>query len=326
MAMTEKKLAPIIPTEERYLDPTNDVAFKKIFSDSNRLKDFLNAVLRLKDEKRIQTITIVPQEELPELGTGRRSIFDIKCTDQSGHIFVVEMQNRPEDAFLSRIQCYASHTYVSQVEKGANHNILMPVIMLSITNKILFESQEVECINYHWNMETKTGQQYLTALSYVFIELPKFTKQAHELESNEDEWLFFFANWDKIKVPPETVHDPLVLEAYEIIERFNWTVAEYDTYFRARLATEAEEITITKSFSDGREEGREEGRKEGREEGLKEGREEGLKEGEEKGERGRAVKIARTMLMSGVDVEVVSNMTGLSLEDVKKLKEELKKE
>mgnify|MGYP006348413335 CR=1 FL=1 len=33
----------------RYLDPTNDVAFKKLFSQKDLLKDFLNAVLRLEE-------------------------------------------------------------------------------------------------------------------------------------------------------------------------------------------------------------------------------------------------------------------------------------
>lgn len=39
---------------ERYLDPANDVAFKKIFKDKQRLRDFLNAILRLKNGATIQ--------------------------------------------------------------------------------------------------------------------------------------------------------------------------------------------------------------------------------------------------------------------------------
>src|SRR5690242_15618796 len=99
---------------ERYLDPTNDVAFKRIFNDKNRLMDFLNAILRLEEGLKITNISFISQEELPDLGTGRRSIFDLKCTDQAGKTYVVEMQNRPEPHFINRIQCYAAHTYSSQ--------------------------------------------------------------------------------------------------------------------------------------------------------------------------------------------------------------------
>ena len=222
------------------------------------------------------------------MSTGRRSIFDIKCKDETGSIYVVEMQNRPEDAYLNRVQCYAAHTYASQVQKGHMHSTLMPVIMLSITNKILFNDTEVDCINYHWNVESKTGKRYLMALSYVFIELPKFTKKATELDSKEDEWLYFFSNWNKTKAPPQTVHDPLVLAAYKTIERFNWSEEEYDTYFRARLAAEAEEITLTKSFQ------------------------EGLQEGENI----KATKTVLKMAKMGIDLKLISEATELTFEEV----------
>ncbi len=274
----------------RYLDPTNDVAFKKIFSDKDRLKDFLNAILRLPEGQKITHIDFIAQEELPEWGLGRRSIFDLKCVDQENKTYVVEMQNRPEDAFLNRIQCYAAHSYSSQAKKGTNHDTLMPVIIVAITNRTLFEDREVECINYHWNVESKTKKRFLFALSYVFVELPKFKKSAVEIQSTEDEWLYFFSNWHHALKPPETTTDPLVLEAYETIEQFNWSEAEYDAYFRARLAAEAEELVVTNSY----------------EEGV-------AKEKEE---------IARRMLSKGMDVKTVSDMTGLSIANVESLLKE----
>lgn len=278
----------------RYLDPTNDVAFKKIFSDKERLKDFLNAVLRLEEGSKITDLVFIPQEELPDFKVGRRSIFDIKCIDQGRNSYVVEMQNRPEEAFLNRIQCYASHAYVSQAIKGATHAGLMPVILLALTKHKLFE-ESVDCINYHWTVESKTQKRYLFALSYVFIELPKFRKSAEELESIEDEWLYFFAKWQESKEPPVTTKDPLVLEAYKTIEQYNWSEAEYDAYFRARLAAEAEDLIMTKSFEEGIEKGREEGRK------------------------GEKVEIARIMFFKGMDLDTIFTVTGLSIEELKKL-------
>lgn len=38
---------------QRYLDPTNDVAFKKLFTDKARLISFLNNIMRLPEELRI---------------------------------------------------------------------------------------------------------------------------------------------------------------------------------------------------------------------------------------------------------------------------------
>ena len=64
-----------------------------------------------------------------------------------------------------------------------------------------------------------------------------------------------------------------------------------------------------------RETGREEGHKVGKEEGLKEGREEGIKEGQS--------KIAINLIRLGASCEIITQATGLSEEEVSKLKKEL---
>ena len=59
----------------------------------------------------------------------------------------------------------------------------------------------------------------------------------------------------------------------------------------------------------------ESGREEGREEGRKEGKEEGLKEGQS--------KIAMNLIRIGASCETIAQATGLSEEEVSKLKKEL---
>ena len=60
----------------------------------------------------------------------------------------------------------------------------------------------------------------------------------------------------------------------------------------------------------------EEGREEGLEEGLAKGREEGLEDAKQ--------KIAINLLQLGTPCDIVAKATGLSLEEVAKLKEEVK--
>ncbi len=105
----------------RYLDATNDVAFKKVFSNKEILEDLLNSILRLPEGKKIEELHFVPQEEVPDLGQGKRSIFDIKVRDQSGFWYIVEMQNRPDELFLKRVQVYAASAYSNQLLKGENY-------------------------------------------------------------------------------------------------------------------------------------------------------------------------------------------------------------
>ena len=87
---------------------------------------------------------------------------------------------------------------------------------------------------------------------------------------------------------------------------------ERDTYNQIEYARET-----------GREEGREEGLKVGREEGHKkgheEGKEEGLKEGRAEGVKQTSFDIAKRMLEKGIDIETISELTGLTEKEISEL-------
>ena len=69
-----------------------------------------------------------------------------------------------------------------------------------------------------------------------------------------------------------------------------------------------------------RETGREEGKEEGLKEGRKEGKEEGIKEGREEGSKDERLKIAMNLIRVGASCEIISQATGLSEEEVSRLK------
>ncbi len=68
-----------------------------------------------------------------------------------------------------------------------------------------------------------------------------------------------------------------------------------------------------------REDGRKEGRMEGLEKGRKEGLEKGRKEGLEKGRKERQFEIARNLKALGQTTQIISQATGLSVEEIEKL-------
>ena len=267
----------------RYLDPTNDVCFKRIFSDVARMQDFLNAMLRLPEGKKIETLEFVPTEQIPNLGQGKRSLFDLKCQDQSGTQFLVEMQCRRTPFLMNRIQYYAAHAYTAQIQAGEKaHGDLLPIVVLTIMGETLFPPH-VEVISYHKVREEKSQECFLDALTYVFVELSKFNKSADQLTSFEDEWLYFLKTTEKSKEPPVSLKDPLVKDAYAVVERFNWTPESYDAYVRASLLLWDEEFEKKAEFKAGLEQGREE-----------------------------KIDMARALLQDGVSLEVIAKASGLS--------------
>ena len=73
------------------------------------------------------------------------------------------------------------------------------------------------------------------------------------------------------------------------------------------------------NFEMGEKKGMKKGRKEGREEGREEGRKEGREEGREEGELKKSREIAKLSLERGIDINTVSLITGLSVEEVEEL-------
>ncbi len=66
-------------------------------------------------------------------------------------------------------------------------------------------------------------------------------------------------------------------------------------------------------------EGRQLGREEGREEGRQEGKEEGRQEGIEIGASQKSLEIAKRLKQKGVAVEVITETTGLTRQQIEKL-------
>ncbi|MEM7175289.1 MAG: Rpn family recombination-promoting nuclease/putative transposase [Chlamydiota bacterium] len=220
------------------------------------------------------------------------------------------MQNKKVPEVLKRTQYYTAHNYVSQARKGADYLELRPVILLATLNHEVFPDKE-QYISYHRTLDVDTYESDLEDLSYVFIELPKFTKKEDELTTIQDKWIYFFKNWSKAREVPSQVNEPELVEAYKTMEEYNWSREELNAYVKANLAfTEEKEARRIE-----REEGREEGRKEGRKEGREEGREEGRKEGREE----EKVALVRKLLKRSRPVKEISEDTGLSIKKIQAL-------
>ena len=107
-------------------------------------------------------------------------------------------------------------------------------------------------------------------------------------------------------------------KAYEEYKRITSDKALMNAIINMDMA----EMDRAQEITDARQEGREEGRQEGRQEGREEGRQEGIKEGEVRGEDRKKIEIAKKMLEAKVDIEKISEFTGLTIEEVEKLKED----
>jgi predicted transposase/invertase (TIGR01784 family) len=215
----------------RYLDPKADLTFKKIFGEHpDILMDFLNSILPLPIGSRIIELYYLQAEQVPDIPMLKNSIVDVRCKDNRGRQFVVEMQMLWTSTFMRRVLFNASKAYVRQLDIGEEYHLLQPVYAVSLVNERYNNSEKY----YHYyeivNIED-TGAR-MEGLSFLFVELPKITHD--NLPDNADRalWLRFFT---EIKDKTEEVStalfaNPNISRAIEYIRESAFTPAQLNYY------------------------------------------------------------------------------------------------
>ena len=164
----------------KFLDPKNDVAFRRIFG-SERNKDilihFINDILELKDRDKIKEITFLPTIAVPEIAAKKQSVVDVLCKDENGVQLIIEMQVAPQEGFEKRAQYYAAKAYSRQLNKGkkegARYIDLKAVIFIAISDNIIFKDK-IFYKSDHIMLDKESYSHDLKDFSFTFIELPKF--------------------------------------------------------------------------------------------------------------------------------------------------------
>ncbi len=281
----------------KFVNPKNDVAFRKIFGSQDKseiLIAFLNAVLDLTGDRAIQSVQIVNPYQTPTLKSLKMTILDVKAVDKRGVTFIVEMQIEHTVAVKKRFTYYTAKAYASQIERGDEYPKLNQVIFIGILDFTLFKSNE-NYLSRHYILDVATHQQELKDLEFTFIELPKFNKSADEVETLLDKWLYFIKYADDLEVEPEHVTEPALRQAYESANQFGWSEKDLDAYDYQWMRIQDQRGIVEYAKLKGEAIGREEGRQEG------------------------VTDMARKMLDGGYALSEISTLTGISISELKEL-------
>ena len=101
-------------------------------------------------------------------------------------------------------------------------------------------------------------------------------------------------------------------DMFEASEIGSFAAEDVVAYSQSARAYEDRQLYLDSAYNDGFEIGREEGMQKGMEEGMEKGMQKGMEEGMEKGmEEGMRIA-ARKMLDSGIDVDFILRITGLT--------------
>ena len=220
-----------------YLDPKNDLTFKRVFGEHKHLcMSLINSMLPL--EKPIVDIEYKTGELIPELTKIlRHTIVDVRCTDADGRQFLVEMQLLWTESFKSRVLLNASKAYVMQLDKSENFELLRPVYALNFVNDIFEKSPEMADEYYHYYkiVNIKDTEKQIEGLEFLFVELPKFRPRNRAEKKLHELWLRFLTevNENTVEIPHELLEYEHTREALGYIEKAAYTkeqLAAYDEW------------------------------------------------------------------------------------------------
>ena len=243
----------------RYLDPKNDLTFKKVFGEHpHLLRSFLNALLPLAPGQEIISLEYLPAGLVPEIPLMKHTIVDVRCHDNQGRQFIVEMQMLWTDSFKSRVLFNASKAYVKQLDRAKEYKGLKPVYALSLVNEN-FEQHLQEYYHHYALYHSEHPQKKIEGMELVFVELPKFKAQNLTEKKLQVLWLRFLTEIEEEvdQASADLLEVPEIREALEHIQVSAFTKAELETYDKywdsirseRSLLEEAEQLGLEKGIA-----------------------------------------------------------------------------
>ncbi len=298
--------------KQRYCNPFTDFGFKKLFGEEahkDLLIDFLNALLPPKH--RIRNLEYTKNEAAGSTQLDRKAIFDIACTGENGERFIVELQKAKQNFFRDRSVFYATFPIREQAERGDPWDFkLSAVYCIGILDFVFDEDKKNPDYIHFVQLKNQRNVVFYDKLTFVYLEMPKFTKTEKELITQTDKWLYFIRNVSRLDGIPLALQEQIFENAFRAAEiaQFNQIESrEYDTSLKHyrdmqnvinTAVGDAVEKAVSKAVKKASVQAREQERRKAHEEKR---------------------TIARNLAKRGLSVQEIAAITGLTEEETKRL-------
>lgn len=271
------------------LDPKVDFVFKNIFGSQNHpeiLISFLNATL--KPIKKIIRVEINKTDIEKQFIEDKYSRLDVKATTSNDEIINIEIQLKNENNMIKRSLYYLSKMYEEQLNEKEDYSKLVRTVCINILNFKYLKTDKFHT-GYRFK-EIETNEELTDVMEVHFIEIPK-------LESSSDEKDMLVAWTEFLKDPESEIVRDLELSIDEIRQAKDELIRmSNDKKQRELYDMRANSLRDKISELNAAE-------KKGREEGIKEGK----------------IEIVRNMKKSGLDIESIAKLTGLSIDEIESI-------
>ena len=139
--------------------------------------------------------------------------------------------------------------------------------------------------------ELDTHDVFYDKLTFVYVEMPRFTKELSELKTHQDKWIYALKNLSNLSGVPEGFREDVFLKFFDIAEIAQLDPVERDSYEDSLKVYRDLKNTIDTAKD----------------------------EAWEEGSKDTTIKIAKNLLSSGMSIEDIAKMTGLFVDEINQL-------
>ncbi len=293
--------------KKKFYKGRSDIIFKGIFlKDSNR--DMLKRLIEESINKKVEILE-VKASELPKGNVYEKGkILDVLVASDEGEINI-EVNSYSDEDLHKRNASYIFERYSSSVPVGGSYADMKNFIQINLTYVDKEKGKDLEMISEYHLEEIHRHEDYINNLTIYEYNVSKIKDEWY----NGDRTHGIMALLDADANEFETIGT-----GDEMMDRFKKEVKHMNSQLgdvQFRDPDEDAEI-IFNTILDNK---KKKAARQGREEGLKEGRAEGLAEGLAEGQIQTKNHVARKMKLKGIDIDMIADITGLSLDEINDL-------
>ena len=244
--MADKKSKKVVPTRKSktqnveelgvYVNLLTDFGFKRIFGIKEVMLHFLNTVLADDIKDSIVDLHYDNTERLGITQYDRKAIYVLICITGKGERIIVEIQNIWQEYYKDRTLFYASYLIQDQNIKRKKWDFkLQPVYSVNIVNFPFDTTDQMteKYTSYVQLTDRDTHRVFYDKLTFVYIELPRFTKELHELKSFFEQWMFLLRYLHELDSIPHAFSNEAFEKLFEEAKIARMTKKEKDIYFNS---------------------------------------------------------------------------------------------
>ena len=280
----------------------NDRAFKEIFlnpNNSDLLKALLEFILKIKIDKL--------EIKKTELLSGNVNIKD-KRVDAIVHTgnkkIEIEINSQNKDYLHTRSTAYICNIYQSNASVGDTYNEDTDIIQVNLTWGLGKNNEEMKI----FKIMNEKGELYVK--NFIIYEINMdyydkiwYSKNEEEIKKNQYMIMLDLDKKELKNMPKDKIVDKYIT---------NVTIVNDDPEFQKYMSEEEDKRKIQNSLLS-------EAKEEGISQGISQGYTSGINDGISKGENKKSIEIAKNMLKKNMPIEDISDITGLSIEEINKL-------